>query len=103
MGWKNEVREDAICGTTLSLIKGVFGVSLFTRAEVDEINDLKKLTFEIVEKSTKMTTDQLICDGIIKEQAFTLEKFVKTTPLETVTAGAVSATKVVCYVVKFLI
>ena len=43
MPWVRTVCEDAVCGCFLGITKGVFGVSLYTAEEAEEIANLKKL------------------------------------------------------------
>ena len=56
MSWLKEVCEDTICGGGLGIVKGVFGVSLFTSSETEEIMALKDLALSTMEKATEFTT-----------------------------------------------
>ena len=73
-----------------------FGVSLFTEAEAEEIHSLKKLALSVIQKSPKIVTDPLICEGIRKGQKSALDTFAKNAPPEAVAAGVVTAAELVC-------
>lgn len=96
MAWIKEVCEDVFCGGGLGVIKGVFGVSLFTSAETEEIHSLKKLALSVIEKSPKIETDPLVCQAIRKGQKSGLDTFVKNAPPEAVAAGITTAAELVC-------
>ena len=68
MAWIKEVCEDVVCGGGLGIVKGLFGISVFTEAEVEEINSLKKLALSVMEKSSKIVTDPVTCEAIKKGQ-----------------------------------
>ena len=57
---------DAICGSTLGLVKGLFGVSVFTEAEVEEIYSLKQLALSVLEKDPKLQTESIVCESIVR-------------------------------------
>ena len=57
MPWIKDVCEDVICGSGLGVVKGVFGISLFTQAD-----NLKKLALSVMEKSPE------VCEAIRKGQ-----------------------------------
>jgi len=96
MPWLKEICEDIVCGSALGAVKGVFGISMFTEAETEEINSLKKLALSVVAKSSERVTDPLICEGIRTGQKSALEMFAKTAPPEAVAAGVVAAAELVC-------
>ena len=96
MPWIKEVCEDAVCGTTLGIVKGVFGVSLFTEGETEEINSLKKLAVSVIEKSPEIATDSVVCEGLRNGQKAALETFAKNASPEVVAAGVVTAAELVC-------
>jgi len=96
MPWIKDVCEDVICGGSLGVVKGVFGISLFTAAETEEINNLKKLALSVMEKSPEIVTDPAICEAIRKGQKSALDTFAKTASPEVVAAGAVTAAELVC-------
>lgn len=96
MPWIKDVCEDAICGTSLGVVKGVFGISLFTPAETEEINSLKNLALSVMEKSPEIVTQPLVCEAIRKGQQSGLETFAKNASPEAVAAGVVTAAKLVC-------
>ena len=87
---------DAICGGCLGFAKGVFGVSLFTTEEVEEINSLKNLALSVMRKSPDITTDPVVCEAIRKGQKSGLETFAKNASPEAIAAGVVSAAELVC-------
>jgi hypothetical protein len=45
-------------------VKGVFGLSLFTESEVEEIISLKRLAISVMEKAPELATDPIVCEGI---------------------------------------
>jgi hypothetical protein len=96
MPWIKDVCEDVLCGATLGLVKGIFGVSLFTASETEEIVSLKKLALSVVEKSPQMVTEPILCDAIKAGQKSALETFAKNAPPEAVAAGVVTAAELVC-------
>ena len=96
MPWIKDVCEDIICGGSLGVVKGVFGISLFTAAETEEINSLKKLAFSVMEKSPEIVTEPLVCEAIQKGQKSGLETFAKNASPEAVAAGVVTAAELVC-------
>lgn len=68
MPWIKEVCADVVCGGALGVAKGVFGVSLFTASETEEIVSLKKLTVSVMEKSPKIVTEPIMCEAIRQGQ-----------------------------------
>ncbi len=88
MPWIKDVCEDIVCGGSLGVVKGVFGISLFTVAETEEINNLKKLALSVMEKSPEIVTEPLVCEGIRKGQKSALDAFAKNaSPAGVVTAA----------------
>jgi hypothetical protein len=96
MTWITDVCEDVICGGTLGVVKGLFGVSLFTTSETEEIASLKTLALSVIEKSPQMVTEPVVCDAIKAGQKHALETFAKNAPPEAVAAGVVTAAELVC-------
>lgn len=96
MPWLKEICEDVLCGGTLGVAKGVFGISLFTASETEEINSFKKLALSVLQKSPEIVTDPIVCEAIRKGQKSGLENFVKNAPPEAVAAGVVTAAELVC-------
>ena len=96
MPWIQEFVEDAICGGALGVVKGLFGVSIFTAAETEEIHSLKKLALSVVEKAPDFTTDALVCEGIRKGQKAALNQFADKASPEMIAAGVVTAAELVC-------
>lgn len=96
MPWIREVCEDALYGTCLGLVKGIFGESLFTSAETQEIASLKELALSTIEKAPEFTTDALVCEGIRKGQKAALDQFSNKASPEMVAAGVVTAAELVC-------
>jgi hypothetical protein len=96
MPWIKEVCEDAICATGLGIVKGLFGVSVYTSDEVKEAANLQQLVASVLSKSPEFVTDSVICDSIKMGQTTGLESFAKTAPPEIVDAGVVAAATVVC-------
>ena len=60
MVWLKEICEDVVCGGALGIVKGVFGISLFTETETEEINSLKELALSVLEKSPEIA-GQSVC------------------------------------------
>jgi len=96
MPWLKDVCEDAICGSSLGIVKGVFGISLFTQAETEEINNLKTLALSVMEKSPEIVTEPIVCEAIRKGQKSALDTFAKNASPEAVAAGVVTAAELVC-------
>ena len=96
MAWIKEVCVDAICGTCLGVIKGAFGISVFTTEEVEEINSLKNLALSVMRKSPATITDPIVCEMIRKGQKDGLEAFTKKASPEAIAAGVVTAAELVC-------
>jgi len=96
MSWLKDVCEDAICGSSLGIVKGVFGISLFTEAETVEINNLKNLALSVMEKSPEIVTEPIVCEAIRKGQKSALDTFAKNASPEAVAAGVVTAAELVC-------
>lgn len=99
MPWIGELKEscvDSVCGGSLGLVKGIFGVSFFSCKEVEEIHSLKKLALSVIEKSPKLATDPAVCEGVKQGQKAALDSFIKNAPPEAVAAGVVTAAELVC-------
>lgn len=96
MSWIKDVCEDVVCGGTVGVIKGIFGVSLFTASETEEILSLKKLTLSVMEKSPQIVTEPIICEAIKAGQKSALETFAKNAPPEAVAASVVATAELVC-------
>lgn len=96
MGWITEVCEDVVCGGGLSLVRGIFSISLFTEKEAQEIHNLKTLALDIIQKSPAFKTDDAVCEGLRLGQQAALDSFGKNAPAEAVNAGVVVAANLVC-------
>ena len=96
MPWIKDVCVDAVCGTCLGVCQGVFGISIFTAEEVDEINNLKNLAVSVMEKSPTITSDPSVCEAIRKGQKYGLQSFAKNASPEAVSAGVVTAAELIC-------
>lgn len=106
MPWINNVKDvcgDVVCGSCLGLVKGVFGVSLFTTAETEEINSLKSLALSVMQKSPEVikdNADAAVCQRVKTGNQATrktaLEQFTKNASPEDVTAGVVATAELVC-------
>lgn len=96
MVWIREVCEDVVCGGTLGVVKGIFGLSFFTLSETEEIVSLKKLALSVIEKSPEIVTEPIVCEAIRQGQKSALETFSKKAPPEAVAAGVVTAAELVC-------
>ena len=88
--------QDIFCGGSLGIVKGVFGISLFTNEEADEIHHLKQLALSVIEKSPKVVTEPVICEGIRKGQKAALDSLSKNASPEAVAAGVVTVAELVC-------
>jgi hypothetical protein len=96
MPWIKDVCVNVICGGTLGIVRGIFGVSLFTADEVQEIDSLKRLALSVMEKAPKTATDPIICDAIKNRHENALEIFAKNASPEAVAAGVIATADVVC-------
>jgi hypothetical protein len=96
MPWIKEVCEDLVCGTALGMVKGIFGISLFTEAETEEIISLKKLALSVMAKSPEIVTEPIVCEAIRNGQKSALDTFAKNAPPESVAAGVITAAELVC-------
>jgi len=96
MPWVKEICEDAICAIFCGGVKGLFGVSMFSSQEVEEIGNLQSLAESIAAKSPKFVTNPRICDGIQKGDMGSLKEFAANAQPEVVAVGVVSAAKLVC-------
>lgn len=96
MPWIKEVCTDFVCGACLSTVKSAFGLSLFTNQEAEEISSLKNLAISVIQKCPSMATDDLLCEAVKKGQSFALERFAQTASPEAITAGAITASQLVC-------
>jgi hypothetical protein len=96
MPWIKDVCLDVLCGGTVGVVKGIFGVSLFTSSETEEIASLRVLALSVMGKSPQVLTDPVVCDGIRTGQKYALETFAKNAPQEVVAAGVVTAAELVC-------
>jgi hypothetical protein len=96
MPWFTDVCKDLACGSSLGVVKGIFGISLFTAEETEEINSLKKLALSVMQKSPDIVTEPHVCDAIRNGQQSGLDSFVKNASPEAVAAGVVAAAEVVC-------
>jgi hypothetical protein len=59
MPWINDVYIDVLCGSSLGIVKGVFGILLFTELETEEINNLNQLALSIMEKSPQLVREPI--------------------------------------------
>ena len=91
-----EICTDAACGVVLGVTPGVFSVSFFTAEEAEEIANLKQLTLSVMEKSPKIVTDSVVCEGIKEHQKSALQAFTSKAPPEVVTTGVITAAELVC-------
>lgn len=96
MSWIRNVCIDAICGSALGLINGIFGLSLVTSQEVEEITSLKKLALSVIEKAPEFSTESVVCEAIKNGQQTGLETFVKNAPPEVASTAVVAAVELVC-------
>jgi len=96
MAWLKDVCEDVICGGSLGVIKGVFGITFFTQTEAEEIHNYKKLALSVMEKSPEIVTDSVVCEAIRQGQKSGLDAFSKKASPEVVAAGVVAAADLVC-------
>ena len=87
MPWVKDVCTDALCGLAAGSIKGIFGISLFSASEVEEIESLKRLSLSLVSKSRNFTTDPSICEEIAKGSKSALKPVIDNAPSEAVAAG----------------
>jgi hypothetical protein len=93
MGWIKDVCTDILCGGSLGIVKGVFGLSIFTESETEEINSLRQLAVSVMKKAPKIATEPIICEGIRNGQKSALETFTKRLSPEAVAAGVGTAVR----------
>jgi hypothetical protein len=74
-------------------VKCLFGLSLFTQSEIEEIISLKKLAFSVMEKAPEIATEPIVCEGIRNGQKSALETFTKRLSPEAVAAGVGTAVR----------
>jgi hypothetical protein len=86
-----ELCKEAICEGSLGVVQGVFGISLFTAAEAEEINALKALTLSVMKKAPEVLTAPIICEGIRNGQKATLDTFTQGLSPESIAADVVVA------------
>lgn len=96
MPWFKELCNDLVCGGTVGIAKGVFGISLFTESEMDEIISLKKLAISVMKKAPKIVTEVDICKGIENGQQAALNDFTNGLSPEAIAAGVGVAAELVC-------
>ena len=77
-------------------MKGVFGLSLFTESEIEEIISLKKLALCVMEKAPEIAIAPLVCEGIRNGQKSALETFTNSLSPEAVALGVGAAAELVC-------
>jgi len=87
---------EAGCGLCLGFLKGVWGVSLYTAQEFEEVESLKRLTESVLKKSSEFITEESVCEGIKDGSVKALAKFKSNLPTETVEAGVGAAATLVC-------
>ena len=88
--------KDAVCGFVLGAVKGVCDVSFFTAEETEEVRSLNNLALSMVQKSTEISTDPVVCDAIQNGKQAGLDSFIKNAPPEAVSSGLVAAAELVC-------
>ena len=96
MPWIKNVCIDVICGGTLGVVKGVFGISLFTEEETEHINSCKELISIVLKKSPEIVTEPIICEGIRNGQKSALETFQNGLSPEAIAAGVGTTAQIVC-------
>jgi hypothetical protein len=96
MPWFKDVCTDVICGGSLGVVKGVFGLSLFTESETEEIMSLKKLALSVIKKVPEIVTEPVVCEGIRNGQKSALESFTNGLSPEAIAAGVGTAAELVC-------
>lgn len=96
MVWIKDVCVDTFCGSGLGIVQGLFGISMFTDAEVEEIFNLKSLALSVIQKSPEIVTDPLVCESIRAGQKAGLDAFSKTASPEAISAGVVIVAELVC-------
>jgi hypothetical protein len=91
-----EICVDVLCGGGLGLVKGAFGVLIFTESETEKIYSLKQLALSVMTKAPKIATDPVICEGVRNGQKFALEAFTKGLSSEAVAVRVGTAAELVC-------
>jgi hypothetical protein len=67
--------KDAVCGIVEGSLEGIFGITLFSPGENEEIYLLKRLSLSGMAKSNLVTTDPAICQEISKGSSAALQTF----------------------------
>ena len=96
MPWIKDVCVDAVCGTCLGICQGVFGISVFTAEELEEVNSLKNLALSVMEKAPPIVSDATVCKAIRSGKKSGLETFKKTASPQAVATGVVTAAELIC-------
>jgi hypothetical protein len=96
MPWINKVCIDAICGTALGFVHGMFGASYFSETETSDIGELKQLALSIMQKSPNINTDPMVCEGIRSGRESALDAFSAGLSPESVAMGVGVAAQLVC-------
>ena len=100
MPWVNsaikDICTDVLCGGSLGVVKGVFGFSMFTESETEEINALKNLALSVKEKAPQIATESLVCEGIRNGQKSALETFTNNLSPQSIAVGLGAAAELVC-------
>jgi hypothetical protein len=96
MPWFKNVCIEVFYGGTLGVLKGAFGISLFTESETEELNSLKQLALSVMRKAPEITTDPIICEGIRNGRKSALESFTNGLSPEAVAVGVGTAAELVC-------
>jgi hypothetical protein len=80
--------KEAVCGIVTGSLEGIFGISLFSPVEAEEIYRLKKLSLSVMAKSKIVASDPALCQEIANGSSTALQTFINQTPSEVVAASA---------------
>ena len=98
MGWMNYAKDEAInvcSGFCLGMVQGIFGISIYTDVEIEEIHNLKTLALSIVSKWPPQIADPNFCRQAAEGLKSGSESVIETSyPFLPVTAAA--AADLVC-------
>jgi hypothetical protein len=88
MGLIKKVCTEAFYGIASGVTKGVFGITSVSDLEVQNIEQLKKLTLSGLPRSADFSPDPSIGKGILKGSLPVLQTFLDNAPSKLVAAGA---------------
>jgi hypothetical protein len=77
-------------------MQGAFGISVFSKSEMEEVISLRELAASIIRKAPKVVTDPIVCEGIRNGDKLALSNFTSNLSPEQVAMGVSAAAELVC-------